>query len=585
MSILKIIDIPIILDLICDSLSPSDVFSCCKVNKPWNDLFTRYQWRTVKIVTPTSRCIWPSSTLLKLIIKNAHMIRSLNVDDIRLIDNLFEPIYSLPGLSDMDLSTSFPCHCSNLRSITCGMMSLAESDVDDRDRKNYPESFVTLINRNRRLLDLHVKQIDFRDLQYNAKFFSALASHPSLSSLNISSIGFINNSTYISIIQSIPSTLRSLSMLCQPTGEEEEEEEEEFTAKNTLSLSLSMSQPILGLRELHLRCRMFRKEDFVLFPLLRKCPQIESFTAPEIERSQIETMADILRESCPLITHLAVYWEHLAPSSLSTLITRAFPARVLSNSTSLDIPSPFSISSKLRSLTIGGWIGRIENPNPFDNTDSFNVLPEILKHCGSTLECLRIQEGLDIPWVDYSLILKSCPKLNELSYIDTTLYKPLRPIHGYSSTSPEELVSDEWVCKDIEILQMIIVDTSRKALQKDNKVSGILKHIYQRLGSLQKLKKLTLGWESLELDYAESNFSMKLEAGLGHLSGLKDLEVLHVWFDPPTDIDEAEAIVGMTEEESIFLGQKERDWMTFHWPKLREYKEMARPVPSDNEEY
>ncbi|KAF9356113.1 hypothetical protein BGX26_005698 [Mortierella sp. AD094] len=546
------------------------------------------------------------------------MIRSLDVDNTRMIDELFDPVYTPPTASSTVSPTVFSCYCANLRSLTCEMMSLAESDVGDYDRWDCSEALVVLVSRNPRLLELHVKKMEFRDKEYNAMFFSALTSHPSLSSLQISSIGLIDRAIYKSIVQSIPNTLRSLSITVPYFSPDEDEEPSEKQSDQTLLLPQDPSKPIFGLQELHLTGYMVGSEVSVLFPLLRMCPQLDSFTVPEIDRSLVNDLGNILKESCPRLENLGVYWNDLWPSDLATLVTQSFPALDPSLLAPPISSSPSLASCRLRSLTIGGWIDRIEHPNPFDNEDSFDSIPAILNHCGSTLERLRIQEGLDVPWADYELILTSCPKLKELSYIEISRDKPLRPVYGYHTASLEELVSapSEWVCRDIEILHMIVFESSYKrhaepdqsspssspiqvaaivgeeeekerggdlvARAKEPAVPTMLSQLYQRLGQLHKLKELTLGWESV---LPEKNFSMKLEAGLGHLSGLKDLEVVHVWFDPPTHSKDMDAVVETAESESRFIGQQERDWMELHWPKLKEYKETARDMPDEDEEF
>ncbi|KAF9102533.1 hypothetical protein BGX27_010967 [Mortierella sp. AM989] len=593
MSQSSIFEIPLILDLICSYLSPKDIFLCCKVSKSWSSLFSQYQWRTVKIVTPNPRCEWPSPTQMGLIVKNAYMIWSLDVDNTRVLDELFDPVYTPYTVSPSGSTAVFTCYCTNLRSLTCDMISLAESDTDDFDRSDCSEALVVLVNRNSRLLELHVKKLEFQDMEYNTLFFSALATHPTLSSLQISSPSWIDKTIYGEIIKSIPKTLKSLSIAGCSLQTDDDDEEPGVKHSDQALLTQDLTQPALILQELHLRGYMVGFEESVLFPLLRKCPRLESFTVPEIDDPQVEVLGRILAEYCPGLKDVAVYWNDLPPEALSTLIIEAFPAT-----------SPSSLlPCRLRSLTIGGWIGRIEYPNPFDKTDAFDSLPVILNRCGSTLECLRIQEALDIPCADYELILTSCPKLKELSYIKTTHGEPLSPLYGYRSTSLEGLVSaPQWVCKEIEILHMIVIDTTNRrhleneqdirpstnqksSSQETASVPTMLSQLYQRIGQLQKLKNLTLGWESLTLLPEESNFSMTLEAGLRHMSGLKDLEEFHVWVDPLEESKDKEQNAEITESKSRFLGRQEREWMALNWPKMREFMEIERDVPDENQEY
>ncbi|KAG0350918.1 hypothetical protein BC939DRAFT_530144 [Gamsiella multidivaricata] len=80
------LDIPIIVDAICDNLDLNDIVSCKGVCKDWNNVFAPYEWRSLHLTNHNYNQIrpGPSPETRSLIIKHAHRLESLTIyqDDV-----------------------------------------------------------------------------------------------------------------------------------------------------------------------------------------------------------------------------------------------------------------------------------------------------------------------------------------------------------------------------------------------------------------------------------------------------------------------------------------------------------------------
>ncbi|KAG0305113.1 hypothetical protein BGZ98_004572 [Dissophora globulifera] len=609
-STVMILEIPLILDAVCDYLSPDNIFTCLKVSKLWNSLFIPYQWRTVAVTSPTPHSSGFFGASMQLISKNAHRIRSLSVDNTRILNELFTPAFPASVyLDDFRLPTSTLCR--GLTSLSCPM-KLMVIDDDDEDSAiwDHPTSLFRLITDNRRLRKLTLQEVQLMNHElYYMLLFVAIAAHPTLSVLSISN----------SIIF--------------------------FKGEYTPTLSMFQAP---HLKELYLKYARYSSESDIVFTLVKHCPNLRVLQVPEIEADRLGELASLVRESCPQLTDLLIEWPDLSPQDVGDFVIQSIP------------PSKNSVPCRLRSLTIAGFRDRIQEPDPFGNDGNFHTIPMILDHCGATLERLRLQEGLDIPWNDYVLILTSCPKLRELSHIRDPNER-MRFRYGRSNTSIMALVSApqyylaselaeltgpstellQWVCKDLEILDIIVrddtdhiqfghtesdpepqhdagsisteqgglattaSDTVSTSLLASNTAAStatsisittpetrtmslsvpvMLDMLFQRLGQLKKLRELTLGWESPLLIPGQTNFSSSLEAGLKHLDGLHDFRVFRVC-DYSVRVSVGEKPMVRDQHSSVLFGQAERDWMTTHWPRFEEFTDTALPLSDDEDEY
>ncbi|KAI7832805.1 hypothetical protein BC939DRAFT_498200 [Gamsiella multidivaricata] len=154
-----IFDNLLILSLLCEHLSVNDLYSCCKVNKAWNTVSLAYLWKSVKIVTPEPRCEWPPRPKMQPILQNAPRIRSLDIANTRVLDKIFDPVYTPPSPSD-DPPVVYTTACTRLESLTCTMMSRAEKE-SDLDRLDCPQALVVLIEQTPRLGRLELRSMDF----------------------------------------------------------------------------------------------------------------------------------------------------------------------------------------------------------------------------------------------------------------------------------------------------------------------------------------------------------------------------------------------------------------------------------------
>ncbi|KAF9900130.1 hypothetical protein BX616_002683 [Lobosporangium transversale] len=611
MLVISIFDISLILDMISNNLTTEDIFTCCRVSKTWAVLFTPYQWRSLKIDIPSPRLLHSSEA--KLISSHAHLIRHLDISSLRILSALlFNPVPA--PLTFFSEDNTYKTACTGLRSLVCSIDSLDGEDMYSTNRFNKSKALLELIRLNPRLQRLHINICHWRVPKYVAQVFSLLSTS-SLTNLCVSTPSIFSEKVYRVILRSCPETLKYLSVhttfassLRHSVDEGDDEDDADGPTANLPLLPHGQQRLFSGLQELHLTGLMgIECATTIFFPLLRRCSSLSVLAVPEINSALMMTLGAILREYCPLLSTLIVYWENLFPTDLAALIKEAFP-----------VVPPFSC--RLKSLTIGGWAQGAEPFNPFDEGDiMFDALPAILDHCGPSLECLRLLDGLALSWTDFGRILTSCSTLKELSYVPPINGRYLSFAKGRSSGPLEGLASGpQWCFKDIKVLHLHVFDylivkqeapivakndsgvgldsTAQEAredtlkiinLSHDHEINSLnlvssrsvqvwIGLLFKRLGQLVKLRELILGWESPCMPAKQTLFSWGFKEGLQHLTGLKDLEVLHLWESSIIYTPEQAARLPRSkrQESNRFWGQRERQWMKQHWPRLREYSEI-----------
>ncbi|KAG0197647.1 hypothetical protein BGX28_008855 [Mortierella sp. GBA30] len=128
------IDIPLIVNAICDSPDFDDIISCKRVCKDWSNVFATNEWRSIRLTDHNVNRIWsrPTSETRSLMVKNAHRIEYGSQSDllatrhnpkeqgcfevdtakvgIRLTPlTLITALQGLPNLTELRLGLGFRC--------------------------------------------------------------------------------------------------------------------------------------------------------------------------------------------------------------------------------------------------------------------------------------------------------------------------------------------------------------------------------------------------------------------------------------------------------------------------------------------
>ncbi|KAK3811077.1 MAG: hypothetical protein J3Q66DRAFT_58571 [Benniella sp.] len=176
----------------------------------------------------------------------------------------------------------------------------------------------------------------------------------------------------------------------------------------------------------------------------------------------------------------------------------------------------------------------------------------------STLEQLHIDGSKGLPSCDLVQILRSCPRLHTLWYVDMDNGRSVVDSMEFIDLDPDTGLLKPWLCEgSLKRLTVKISGIPRPDSENESVVAEaypgqgreIQSQVYDRLGRLTQLEMLNLG-NLCGSFYQYDCLEMSLESGLDKLSGLKSIEKM--------DLRKLETKIGI----------KEIQWMVENWPKL-----------------
>ncbi|KAG0324507.1 hypothetical protein BG000_002196, partial [Podila horticola] len=168
---ISIVDIPLILDLICDNLTKVDLLPCLQVSHYWFALFQPHVIRRVEFVNLKKRQTWAT-------LDCAAQIRHLTVD-----------------ISDAGWFLNNPTSpCTNLRELHCVDYDYHVNRIEDYNVQTCPSIvdqtknalLLIEINPNLRTLTVDHREWRYRDDNFTESVLKSLATHKSLTRIHIS---------------------------------------------------------------------------------------------------------------------------------------------------------------------------------------------------------------------------------------------------------------------------------------------------------------------------------------------------------------------------------------------------------------
>jgi hypothetical protein len=199
-----------------------------------------------------------------------------------------------------------------------------------------------------------------------------------------------------------------------------------------------------------------------------------------------------------------------------------------------------------------------------------HLVYEMTRHWSQTLESLKIHNAELVSSSDIQLVLTTCPKLRRLDcfcYWPPWTSHPLQDglntfpglkvkTYGESSTSGDGMM--DWVCLELEKLKLAFTDgrsvftIEPMRSEQEQQVAEGIKRVYQQIGRLERLKKLTLGWYSSTKFSEKANLDMSMQSGMGYMEKLKVLSMVDVNYIAKVNI-----------------GMEEVQWILDKWPMLK----------------
>ncbi|KAF9159760.1 hypothetical protein BGX21_001942 [Mortierella sp. AD011] len=451
-----IFEIPILLDVICDNLSPKDIWNCYRCNKSWRSLFDPYRSRIVQYA-------YLNSSQSSSIIHNSHQIRNLKVD-------LADAGYFLSST------------CINLRKLVCVDFGY----TDDTSSIDPTENALELINKNPKLQTLEIiHRADSQAPQpFHDSILKALSIHASLRSIVINiRLPWEVTRAFLS---HLPPKLEELTMMTYYYVSQHSD------PANRL-LPLQLDRPT-ALRRITMLDEMCSPQHYFLPSLLLYCPDLEEISVPHYSEGSRD-IAAILRANCPKLRVLnqGVYISPFFECEMRQLLSTAFPNGV-------------------RRLVLGKMIKHSR-----DRQSRFlSILAK--SPSANTIEVLEMERPRVYVSGDLVCILQSCPKLRVLRLTGTQQSRNGTDISDIvSSLSMPWRCQDTLEVLELDLSnrkedQLYKQSKNRSAIQE--RTAHLVRQLHDKLRSIKNLKSLTLNWKSQSFQ----GEAIPLEIGLAYLN-------------------------------------------------------------------
>ncbi|KAG0210142.1 hypothetical protein BGX31_001978 [Mortierella sp. GBA43] len=477
---LSIFDIPLIINAICDSLEPSDIWRCYQVNKTWCRLFGPHRYRTIRFSYLDSDQTWH-------ILNNAHRIRRLRID-----------------LADAGYFIDAPC--TRLRELICVDMGYMydENDDDDDDDETWQElepsaNALSLIGKNPYLSTLVVNYQPsvIWPMPFSMEVFSSISSHQSLTKISLEMA--MDLRTLKLFIMHLPKPLQDLELrifLDRPYEDDPE-----------VPPFVRFTQPT------QLRSLLFRPSaahaNTILVPLLQHCPHLEHLKLRQVDRTTFEDkVAPALVKHCPNIRSLHHnFWNRDWLHGMTNLLDQ-YPRGI-------------------QSLILHQNAVHAHPTTPPEYTGA--LIRVLLKHSANTLQVLRLTGYMGQWIVGSSSIMEQCPNLRELAItglhsLDDLIQQPRqgaspswRTNPFWSRDTPQQVPVLPWVCTKLQSITLhfrkphdrrlgLLIQDEQETMESDITVDeldtktvlqvGILLSTLKTLKSL-KVKSITWGEDVL----------------------------------------------------------------------------------------
>ncbi|KAF9114956.1 hypothetical protein BGX27_009386 [Mortierella sp. AM989] len=299
--------------------------------------------------------------------------------------------------------------------------------------------------------------------------------------------------------------------ICHRTDEEEQGEADTPELEQT------------QLRHLELGSFDFLEEHLLFIPLLKASPELRGLGLPSFQHENTQLVTQVIRDNCPKLTNINLERTHFCLNDDDVAEIIGVCRR-----------------SGLRSIQFNRGL----RPNSIAALCSYTT----------TLGSVKIP-AYGPGSVQAALhLLRSCPTLRVLKMLTEELNG--RDIGIFSA---KDLLEDPWVCMELEIFSIPIVDvfnrTADEHIREDIDVGHVVHYdyhqqFYTQLSKLTKLQELSVGISRNCLKSTKTSVLFSLESGLAILSELKNMRLLDV------------------SSTMARIGRKELRWMYDHWPQL-----------------
>lgn len=593
-----VFEIPLLLDMICQHLDPSDFQNCSRVNRILFHAFQPHLWRTLRllgewypdldnITTTVEEREGAITEQQRLFLDKSMWIRCLEYDQYHLLSDLnpgvllaFRDESRCHSLSE--LSTTFideedeehPKEEDEGDDLSSLFVEKPQTNETIKERNMFAaEALGALVGQNTRLskCDVNLGSIDSWVLPV---LMEPLKRHPHLRELRISKWTHFRGPVLEKLLKHLPPMLEVLWLNWEkvpPTGQEGKEYDEQevsfgFEAFLNDVNEDPWSESFPAIREVHLMGVYSGLRGTHIPRFLKRCLHLHTLTWPGWPIYRPSRLSPFL-----FIFNLSHLHYHQGGTRIKHL---TFNLGAFDDTLNTILPGPSEGVETLR-------LTRTEL------TSESGFLRYLTTRWRNTLTVLEFGPEARVLHTDTLKILQTCPHL--LIYRVESLLK----LSCIVVTMLNMLNGNTWVCRDLQVLQISFIDhpiynevftEHDLSLDQDdhtffqiqasiNPAAATttnvrlpnrkrIRKIYRQLGALTRLRTLILssqgplGGSTTVGEYLKkplTSLDMSLESGLYHLKDLTDLQVLNVQ--------------GV---KFLKIGADEIGWMQQYWPQLKQ---------------
>ncbi|KAF9180199.1 hypothetical protein BGZ49_005057 [Haplosporangium sp. Z 27] len=360
-----------------------------------------------------------------------------------------------------------------------------------------------------------------------------------LTHLELSSLGTITPFDLDELFFNCPPTLESLKFYAQIRRTRSYVEMVNDSKVFEFPDPILREEPLYKLKELRLPviCSPKGYDETSITNILKHCPVLEHWTGFDFYKEDVnEATRNALSLYCRNIRHVIVPTQNYCDGTTEVLTTLR------------DLPH--------NQIETFYW----DELDTVEAYDAPGIIPQFVHTHSQSLRDIRFEKIYGIEGMTISAILSTCVSLEVFMLVQE---------ENKSKVTPEELVASEWVCQNLQHLELFLeIQKDEGSDQSDLENKDALGQLYQQIGQMTKLRILDLKRQDTfsELSYRDVLLPRLLtlddnESGAkGYLSALASL----------TELRELRgSFIEDTSSEYRVMGHLEVQWIVYNWPRLK----------------
>ncbi|KAG0198039.1 hypothetical protein BGX28_008482 [Mortierella sp. GBA30] len=517
------LDIPLVIDLICQDLAARDIYRCTLVSRVWLETFCPYLWQNVRIRRKHIFKRLVDRQMIAKLQQNSYMIHSLTTH--------YAPVFHRIQMHRLEVLQQEPQTHTIFNNLTT-LRALSHKDkISNYDLNNtFIDPMLDIIEST--CPRLQVLELGFFRFTHNfvLKLARVIWSLSPLKDVTIMARRQYIRTYLLRHLLRYCARLERLALSCKPISSvlpwvdqesdprnewkliQHEIEESPATVANgskpappTSIIGMTLeTMPPTSLKELQFTdTTLHCSETTLLFPLLRKCPNLERIDLPNVLIGSEESLIAIFKDNLPEMRHLDLRNSQLRDGGLARLLeVCAFSSAMATVDVKRD-QSPESRQAEreqgLQSIA-GSYFFRPQ------------TISSLIRHHHAALQEINVADCAQITGMMIQSLLCLCPNLRSFQAFDALSprrfgFRPpflrvrdleqvidstivIGQVNESDNKNDQPRLISPWKCRRLKVLELQFEETELEVFPRA---------LYLQISRLQHLEELYLKRKELEL--------------------------------------------------------------------------------------